>query len=978
MWIVLIDCSGSMGEGFEGGLAFEGRTVASTRTVKLDAAREAILERLAGLNPSERVALVAFNTKAWLAFNGTAADARDSRGLADLVPEHGTDLAAAFDFTLQYLQSSPGLARVLLVSDCKTEVTKASSSADRLAAERVLIDVLLIDPSESTLSVARAVVRFGEVQAVAGAEDLKNKLVEADQDASALMAFVGAQQTAARERAQQALARAHEEAQSSLEHIAGGSAPPEEHALQDIDTPPCFSVSHQSAILPGISNSVYVVIHRPEHSERIAVQLRDALGGRNDADLVVEPARCRVPLGSTLEVELIAPELDVNPGSFQPLRWEGVPARCRFVVRGRAELAPGRRIDARVRVYFGDADLVDIPISFTVGPNAAAPQWVVAKPPESIFLSYSRNDQTIVDRCRGYWEKLGVCVYQDTQNLPNKVGHAWRKELEALVVAADAFKLFWSDSSAASKPVEDEWRYALSLMPPKGIKPSEFIRPLRWSEFAPRLPAELAHLQMSMLEPERAHDPRNTSKPVGIVPLLEDVDPHTLEALMEDVRVAATFVQERTGLTCDPPPVLLVDEHVTTRIVESNPVREGLDQLQGHELWTAVKVVQAFALDLHVGFRGCLDAASVDQGQLTLEALLPDLGPEASRHARELAEWIIQSLGDVVFKAPGWRWDNKTAPQLIAAGATSTAAERNKSDSDRLQECFVRLSKFGASRNMGDVEPKDALRQLIQAYRLAFSQVMHRAGGKTDYVSQYSVPEAAADAAFERWGRADLRADVSRWDSKQVHFSGSMDAIVRLFSNATESFLLLIERALASSSTKSVSVVQARNYAVYTQGDKTTDAILRDWAIENNVAARFTLPGARRIVLALNPLNEATQALSDITARRLLRRGVLIHELWHAALNAARLTIGLTVSADVEPYAEEGVAVWLEADHARTNPETHAAVLEFVDHGVLPDWPYAAMHVIERDYEAKGLSGVRATVELLRSDPKSANARILR
>ena len=75
------------------------------------------------------------------------------------------------------------------------------------------------------------------------------------------------------------------------------------------------------------------------------------------------------------------------------------------------------------------------------------------------FVSYSSQDRVeVLKRVQGL-QAAGLEVFQDVLDLAP--GDRWANELYRHIDDADAFYLFWSESSAKSEWVAKEWRYAL-------------------------------------------------------------------------------------------------------------------------------------------------------------------------------------------------------------------------------------------------------------------------------------------------------------------------------------------------------------------------------------------------------------------------------------------------------------------------------------------------------------------------------------
>ena len=135
--------------------------------------------------------------------------------------------------------------------------------------------------------------------------------------------------------------------------------------------------------------------------------------------------------------------------------------------------------------------VADLPISVfvTAQPAAAstAPSSASADPYDAIFCSYSHKDTAIVERVERAYKALGMDYLRDVTTL--RSGETWNPRLLELIEEADIFQLFWSNASAASRYVEQEWAHALSLG-----RGGAFIRPVYWEQPMPKAPDALGHL----------------------------------------------------------------------------------------------------------------------------------------------------------------------------------------------------------------------------------------------------------------------------------------------------------------------------------------------------------------------------------------------------------------------------------------------------------------------------------------------------
>src|SRR5262245_42248071 len=159
MWIILLDCSGSMGDPFSGRSTFEGRATTAQADIKLAAAKAALLERLPGLGHAA-VALFAFTENASLVFEGLAYEHPRIRVVLDsLNPNECTDIAAALNAAFTYAESRPDeiILRLLVISDGLSALEAAQRAVQHLAQRGAIIDVILIDPTDEGEAVARAI-----------------------------------------------------------------------------------------------------------------------------------------------------------------------------------------------------------------------------------------------------------------------------------------------------------------------------------------------------------------------------------------------------------------------------------------------------------------------------------------------------------------------------------------------------------------------------------------------------------------------------------------------------------------------------------------------------------------------------------------------------------------------------------------------------------------------------------------------------
>jgi len=303
-----------------------------------------------------------------------------------------------------------------------------------------------------------------------------------------------------------------------------------------------------------------------------------------------------------------------------------------------------------VNIWYGPAQIGCLPVSIQIS-ETESPMSVNIEARglfNSVFPSYSRNDKSVVDRARGYYEALGIAVLQDTEALRSRAGVNWERALDGLILEADAFQLYWSHSSATSNQVEREWRFALTV---ESLKQDRWIRPLRWMDDIPNLPTELAHLQMGWLpgleDTERPKNPAIESIRCTVASLV-GCTPEQRKIVERECREAVHHVETATGLRCFPPPVLLVDEYIVQK--QSTHSHAIVDEDLIRRFAAAADLLKAMSLDIHTGFgRGELKGTSSRRVNLSLS-----LGDVPRTHALKLAEWVFAAASKTILGINGF------------------------------------------------------------------------------------------------------------------------------------------------------------------------------------------------------------------------------------------------------------------------------------------------------------------------------------
>lgn len=173
LWVILLDRSGSMEEGFSAKEEeFQGRVEPTIHRVKLDAAKEAVLREIEGLDPNCDIAIFAFDDRTELLFRGSPTDRSAFEPIVRAVTPRGqTNIAEALDASLS-LAADYRRMDSLVITDGLSNVGDPLAAAQRCRDKGVSISVVLIDPTEEGQRIARSIALGGRVYAVASAAEL--------------------------------------------------------------------------------------------------------------------------------------------------------------------------------------------------------------------------------------------------------------------------------------------------------------------------------------------------------------------------------------------------------------------------------------------------------------------------------------------------------------------------------------------------------------------------------------------------------------------------------------------------------------------------------------------------------------------------------------------------------------------------------------------------------------------------------------
>ena len=483
MWLILIDHSGSMGGEFRA--SADKATFRDRRTqqrVKLDAAVESVLIELRRLAASAltatQVSLFGFTSSVEFLHEG---EARDLEGFAAalrrLVPENGTDIAAALDGARMHVagvSADTTFHRFLLVTDGLSDLTEARRAARDCAQAHITVDVVVIDPIDEARDLAAAVAgeTTGRWEPVFGPEDLDRAAADAR---SGLETQTQRLQEAASEIAAFAAALRVETAKR-------------ERVL--------FTAAYPGLLMPGVWHPLYVHVLQDSLRDQLETRLAEL-----SARLGPQPQRTEalansmIPPGTVLEIQPVFSAVRCRPRR-RTITWNEALAEVAFQVQAVAPAGVDEICRGNVLVSAHGLLIAQIPVSFSVaaGHDAGMPglRTSSAQMISQVFGSYAHSDADVVTRFRAAYRALGIHLFIDTLDING--GEPWRRFLEEQIERSDLFQLFWSAAAAASKAVEDEWQHALGVAA-NGPVGARFIRPVYWTKPLPGPPEPLAGIQ---------------------------------------------------------------------------------------------------------------------------------------------------------------------------------------------------------------------------------------------------------------------------------------------------------------------------------------------------------------------------------------------------------------------------------------------------------------------------------------------------
>lgn len=280
-----------------------------------------------------------------------------------------------------------------------------------------------------------------------------------------------------------------------------------------------FTAYYPREAVAGVRSGLYVYTHLAGALELTQKDVRkfiDELGGSIPAPRTAKQT-ARLQRGTVLTVTPECDDVEFNPPSLTK-SWDDDYTRFEFEFKPAASLI-GEPLIGAVGVSVGGVEIASVKFVCDVVEKRSPESSILSPapsptPPENplaaaelrsesaalyqrIFISYSRKDVEVVETYRKAQLALGNEVFMDTYSI--RSGEDWQAALARGIRDAEIFQLFWSENSAASSNVRDEWEYALEYKCAE-TRCDGFIRPVFWTKPMPvKPPEELGHLNFKYI-----------------------------------------------------------------------------------------------------------------------------------------------------------------------------------------------------------------------------------------------------------------------------------------------------------------------------------------------------------------------------------------------------------------------------------------------------------------------------------------------
>lgn len=275
--------------------------------------------------------------------------------------------------------------------------------------------------------------------------------------------------------------------------------PQEEPAASEVN----FSAYYPAQAVAEKQQGLYVYAHLPDLAptiEQDVKQFKEQLGGTVPTPRVAKQT-AQLKHGTLITVTPECDDLEFDPVAVTK-KWNGEWTRFDFAFMPKAAMVSDS-LFVRVSISVSGVEIAHIKCPIEVVKQTAAPvedanplaaaklATQTARMYHRVFVSYSRKDAEVAEAYRLAQIAIGNDVFMDSYSI--RVGEDWRAALARAIDDADIFQLFWSNHSAESENVHDEWDYALKYKCPDQ-NCTYFIRPVFWTKPMPHPPQELSHL----------------------------------------------------------------------------------------------------------------------------------------------------------------------------------------------------------------------------------------------------------------------------------------------------------------------------------------------------------------------------------------------------------------------------------------------------------------------------------------------------
>jgi hypothetical protein len=199
----------------------------------------------------------------------------------------------------------------------------------------------------------------------------------------------------------------------------------------------------------------------------------------------------RLAAGTPITVVPEGTDLEFDPPALT-LKWNAPWLRFAFAFTPKDTGAVSRS-SIRVSISVADIEVASITCPLTAWSFLSSHEITRAStvPYQKIFVSYSHKDLDVVSAYRLAQDALGNDLFIDTYSL--RSGDDWRSALRKGMDEAEIMQLFWSENSARSRYVREEWEYAMEFRCPS-TRCAGFVRPVYWTNPMPVPPEQLRHL----------------------------------------------------------------------------------------------------------------------------------------------------------------------------------------------------------------------------------------------------------------------------------------------------------------------------------------------------------------------------------------------------------------------------------------------------------------------------------------------------